>query len=360
MVTVDNLQKAPTVVQFCSKIQLEEDALDRHEVSPYDLKLYPDGMLKIASKTLQGKFTVSEQALPDIARIPEIPAQFFGSCDLRLRSACFNWRLHKRVVPNKPIQVVLRSGVVDRILNTNLLPMSQIALMNTVSNAKPEKVLKANLRVIKYGWNGHFNVSIIEPTQNCQPRSGDIVAFGVNINEGRDGAIQIQGAAFRCWCSNGAVNRICDSRQHRLRRPINRPDRQQQFLNHVSVFSRDAWSLCAEQKMALPKLTDIPIEVHERSSLRSRLRQAPFFLSVRVISQVLQRLEFEVAQHQEGASLYDLYNSMSFLGTHNRTLSDTYRTRLRLGTGEFSRHEPRICGACRQLLLDNDHETTTG
>jgi hypothetical protein len=84
------------------------------------------------------------------------------------------------------------------------------------------------------------------------------------------------------------------------------------------------------------------------------------FVSVRVIAQVLHRLEFEVAQHQEGASLYDLYNSMSFLGTHNRTLSDTYRTRLRLGAGEFSRHEPRICGACRQLLLDNDHETTTG
>jgi len=358
MVTVDILQEAPTVTQFCSKIQQEEEALDRHEVSPYDLKLYPNGMLKIASKTLQGRFTVSEQALPDIARIPEIPAPFFGGCDGRLRSACFNWRLHKRVVPNKPVQVVLRSGMVERILNSNLLPASQLALMDTVSNAKPEKVPKEDLKVIKYAWNGHFDVSIIAPTINCPPRKEDIVAFGVNISEGRDGAVQIQGAAFRCCCSNGAVNRICDSRQHRLRRPINRPDRQQQFLKHVSVFAGDAWSQCKEQKEALPKLTDIPIDMHDRSALRSRLRQAPFFLSVRVIAQVLQRLEFEVAQHQEGASLYDLYNSLSYLGTHNQTLSDTYRTRLRLGAGEFNRHEPRICSACRQLMLDNDHETT--
>ena len=357
MVTVRTLQDAPTVFEFCSKIQQEEEALDRHEASTYDLKLYPDGMLEITCKTLKAKLLVSEQSLPYMARIPEIPAVFFSSCDGRLRSICFNRRLHTHVVPNRLVQIVLRRGVVDRILNSNLLPASRVALLETISNAKPEDVSKESLKVITYAHNGRFDVSVFAPTLSCQPRRGDIVAFGVNISEGRDGAIQVQEAAYRCDCSNGAVNRFCDSRQHRLRRPINRPDRHQQFLKKASAFAREAWNHCKKQKDVLPKLVDVPVDMRDRRSLRSRLRQAPFFLSVRVIAQVLRRLEFEVTQHQEDASLFDLWNSMSYLGTHNQTLSDTYRTRLRLGAGEFSRLEPRICSTCHQLMLANDYET---
>jgi hypothetical protein len=358
MQTVKTLEAAPTVAEFCGEIQEAEKAVERHQVSAYDLKLYPNGTLKIASKTLKGEFPVAEQALPDLARISKIPALFFQDCDGRFRSVAFNWRLRTEAVPNKPVQIMLRGGTVDRILNSNLLPAGRVELLDTVADAKPENVPKESLKVIKHAWNGHLEVSIISQTENCQPRVDDTVAFGVDIREGQDGAIQIQGAAFRLRCLNGAATRVCDSRQHRLRRPINRPDRQQQFLREVSVFAREAWDQCEEQRVALPRLTGVPIDMHERGALRSRLRQAPFFLSARVIAQVLERLELEVAQHQEGATLYDLYNALSYLGTHGQGPSHTYRTRLRLGAGEFTRHEPRICSACRQLMLDDGHEPT--
>lgn len=154
MVRVKSLQEAPTLDDFLERVRQEEKGANRHQISTYDLKLYPDGMLKIASKTLQGTFPVSEEALPDIARIAKIPGPYFERCDHRLRSVSFNWRLHKKVVPKKPVQVVLRGGVVDRILNSNLLSVPWLALMDTVSNAKPEKVPKKNLRVINSSGKG--------------------------------------------------------------------------------------------------------------------------------------------------------------------------------------------------------------
>jgi len=323
MQTIKTLEEAPTLAEFCNKVQAEEKRLNWYEVFAYDLDLHHNGMLAVKSKSLQGSFPISDKAIPGLARLAEIPAPYLKDCDYRLRSVSFNRRLRQKVPAEKHLQLVLKDGILHRLRNTNLLPAPRCLILDTISKAKSENVQKERLKVIKHSWNGQFDVSIIAPNLNCQPRSGDVVAFGVNVSEGRDGAIQIQGAAFRCWCSNGAVNRICDSKKHRLRRPINRPDRQRAFLQKLSFFAHEAWSQSAEQIEALPKLKNVPIDMHGREALRSRLRQAPFFLSVRIINQILQRLEFEVARHQEDASLYDLYNSMTYLGTH--TISSFHR-----------------------------------
>lgn len=346
-----NLKKARTLTEFCNKIRQDECRSDRYNVHVSELKLRPTGKLSVNSDSISGRFPIAEAVLPDLARVAHIPYLYFADCHPRLRSASYNWRVQREILPQGRLQLVIKDGTVDRILNTNLLPAPRLAIMDTVSNAKPETEQRENLRVIQYAWDRKFDVSIIAPTLNCSPREDDLVAFGVNISEGQDGAIQIQGAAFRQWCANGAVNRICDNQQHRLRRPINRPDRQQQFLRNVSVFAIESWHQYREQEKALPKLVASPINLHEWEPLQSRLRQAPFFLSVGVINKVFMRLEWEVAQHQGGASLYDLYNAMSYVGTHHQELSSTYRSRLRAGAGEFSRHEPRICSTCRQLLL---------
>jgi len=93
MQTVKTLEEAPSVAEFCGEIQEVKKAIERHQVSAYDLKLYPNGTLKIASTTLKGEFPVTEQALPDLARISKIPALFFQDCDGRFWSVAFNWRL---------------------------------------------------------------------------------------------------------------------------------------------------------------------------------------------------------------------------------------------------------------------------
>lgn len=98
------------------------------------------------------------------------------------------------------------------------------------------------------------------------------------------------------------------------------------------------------------KLDHMALGLDQRNTLTSRLRQAPFFLSLRVITLILKQLQKE-SKEREGATLYDVYNAMTYLGSHEEALSHTYRMRLRLGAGEFTRHESRICETCRQLVL---------
>lgn len=178
-----------------------------------------------------------------------------------------------------------------------------------------------------------------------------ITVFGVNVSEGRGGAVQVQGAAFRLWCRNGATIRVCDGRKHRIRRPINRPDGQRQFLRRIGEFAEEAWRQHSDNEAGLVRLTRLPLDVDRRGALRTRLRQAPFFLSARIAGQVLNRLMAEIEGSQDSPSFYDLFNAMTYLGTHDEGLSLTYRSRLRFGAGEFSRRETRVCRLCRQPVV---------
>jgi hypothetical protein len=101
----------------------------------------------------------------------------------------------------------------------------------------------------------------------------------------------------------------------------------------------------------LSKLDRVALGLDQRDALILRLRQAPFFLSLRVVNQILDRLPVEVAGRDTPPTMYDLFNAMTFLGTHNANISAIYRSRLRLGAGEFTRHESAVCRTCRQLLL---------
>lgn len=352
MASMTTLAEAPSAAQYCTELRGRETALERHVVTPADLKLLTDGTIEVHAKTLTGVFHVADDAMPDLANLARIPERYFHDCDTELKSLSFNHRVHHRTHEDQPAQVVLREGVVDRILNRNLVSAPRAAIVDTVLNARPESVSIGEVRAVVYPSDEMFDVSLIVPSLTREPRAGDIVAFGVNVLETRDGAIQIRGAAFRLWCSNGAISRICDCQDHRLRRPSNHPDRQHSFLNGVASFARAAWQQWPEHADSLMMLTAVSIDPKDRVSLRSRLSQKPFFLSQRLVDRVVERLLWEAAQHQQLASLYDLYNAMTYVGTHTNRFSPVHRVRLRVGAGELGRRGSRICGVCRQLVLD--------
>jgi len=351
MAIIRTLHEAPTLDHFLREIQQYEESTRRFKVSAYDLKLYADGTLGVRAKGLYGRFAVSSKAIPSLARLAKIPVPFFQECDLRLRSVLFNYLVRQKVLGKEPLCLSLRGQEAVKIQNCNLLFAPRYEVLDTISKTTPKGMQPEDLKVITYDWNGEFDVSIIAPALSCEPRKDDIVAFGVNVSQSRDGAVQVQATAFRLSCSNGAVNRICDGRHHRIRRLVNRPERQRDFLRRIVLFTEEAWGQWSHQAEELARLNNSLMEQDDFSALRSRLRQAPFFLSLRVVKQVLERLEIEASQHQGGPTLYDLWNAMTFLGTHQRRLSRTYRTRLRFGAGEFTRHESRVCSACRQLVL---------
>jgi hypothetical protein len=325
---VQTIENAPTLTDFCRQVASEEKPTQQYDIFTYDLKLKFSGQLFINTPKLQGVFMLSEVALSDLADIAEIYCPYFMSCDDKLRAVSFNYRL-RRVEPEKtPMQIVLKDGVVDRISNRKLLCTRRYPILDTILNAMPERIPVETVKVMKHTWNGQFDISVIAPTLHCTPRPNDIVAFGVNISDGHAGAIQVQGAAFRCICSNGAVNRVCSSRQHRLRRPGNNSDGESAFLQKIATFLREAWNQADEHARGLEQLTQKEINPQQLASLHSRLRQAPFFLSAGIIKQVLQQMEIETAQHGYGLTLYDAYNAMTYLGTHNQKLSSVYRNRL--------------------------------
>jgi hypothetical protein len=349
---IKTLEESPRLEEFCEEIRKYENKSSRHNVKAYDLKLYPDDELEVKGKTFDGKYFISDEAGNDLAHLTEIPAPYFAKCTPELKAFNFNHRLRTEVAEGKPLQIVLKNEMIVRVLNSNLLPAPRLPILDTVSNSIPENIVKEDLGVIVHCWDeGQFDISIIASNLNCEIHKGDIVAFGIHISETRDGSMQVQGAAFRLWCSNGAINRICNGNQHRLRRPINRSDKQQQFLQRIKDFAQEAWRQWEDNAEGLMKMRDASLDSDQRNALISRLRQAPFFLSMKAINRVLERLVVEIDEHQAEPSMYDLWNALTFIGTHNTDLSLTNRFRLRLASGEFTRNESRFCNSCRQLLL---------
>jgi len=352
MSCVDILSRMPRAPEYCAALQEEENALQRYEVTAGDLKLLTDGTLEVHADSLDGRFPVSDSARPHEAKAAGIPERYYTDCDDELRVLSFNHRVRHPIRYGSPVQLGLRDDAVVSLLNGKLLPAPRAAILNTVLNAKPESVVAEEVRVVAHGPKETFDLSLFVPGWWREPRPGDLVAFGVSVREERDGPVQIHEAAYRCVCSNGAVRRTCDSRHHRLRRPLNHLDRQSLFLERVASFAREAWQPWQEHADALEELTQISIDPADRASLRSRLSQKPFFLPKRLIDQVIARLLIEVAQHQGMPSVFDLYNAMTYLGTHIERLSGTHRARLRLGAGELGRRTSRVCAACHQLILE--------
>lgn len=351
MLTTTTLDQSPRFVDFIEQLRQAEDPSARHVVTALDLELNQQERLVIKDKALNGEFAITDNAKGDLARLAKIPEQYFYDCEPDLQAYSFNRRLRRKIPTEEPLQLLMKEDIIDRVLNCNLLPVPRVPVLDTISKATPENLVREDLRLITHKWNGEIDISIIAPTLQCSPRKGDVVAFGLSVSENHRGALQVQGAAYRCICSNGAINRICDGREHRLRRPVNWANNQVSFLEKVASFARQAWDHWSDYADGLVDLRKTSLGPDQQGALESRLRQRPFFLSSGLVRQVMSRLQVETQNNDDSPSLYDLYNAMTFIGTHQTKLSTTYRTRLRLGAGEFTRRSSRFCEACSQFVL---------
>ena len=351
MSTLQSLNTKPRLDTFLKKIKNSEDNFTSFTTQAYDLELNPSGQLSFWSNKMDRTFEITQKAEQDLARLTNIPLPYFLDCDPELRAFSFNRRLLYKIPQEHVLHFLVKDNKIDRISNSNLLHSARFPIIDRISNSMPECIGREEAKVVTHSWNGKFDISIISPTATCEPRKDDIVAFGINVRDDAKGSIQVQGAAFRLWCSNGSIQRICDNNKHRLRRPLDTPGGQQKFLDKIERLARDSWSQWQTHAEGLQKLVTIPISEDRYHELQPQLRQAPFFLSAQLANQVFQRLKLETVHHQGQASLYDLYNSMTNIGSHDSEISMIYSERLRLGSGEFIRHESRVCKACRQLLL---------
>ena len=345
-----SLESAETLAQFTPRVKAAENITTRHVATVKDFKLYPAGDLAVSN--IGDHMRISDKSIEDIARISDTPVDFFaGKCDSELRATIFNYRLPKIKSDSDKVVVVLKSGIVIRIYESQLLPAPRLPILDTLQNSIPSTIPPDDVRVIPYVWNGTFDLAVIARCLTAEPVKDDIVAFGVSVAEDSNGAVQIQGATFRLACSNGAMVRICQGNEHRLRRPLDTPNGHRDFLRKVRVFAQIAWEQWGENAEQLSRLPVIPIFSERFNELRAMLRQAPFFLSAGIVQQVLRRMVNDAHSENREPSVYDLWNSLSWYGTHANNLSSRVRYFLRIGAGELTKHKSKTCSACRQLVI---------
>jgi len=344
----ENLKQAPTLAEYMSRISQNEVGLRHFKVKVSDFKLDNDSTASLVSKDIDGVFPVSSGAFADLANLAKIPQDYFLKCDDELRAISFNHRIKQLVPPEAQWAITIKDDKIYKISNSNLLTIPRVKILDTISNSKPHDVNRQDLQVIEYQYNGSFDVSIISPNTQSEPIKGDIVAFGVNVRGSRNGAIQAQGAAFRLVCSNGAINRICT--HHHLKRPQTDGLSEADFLENIAAVSRQAWNEWDAHADSLEKLTKITLDISNIEDLTKKLTAKPFFIPLKNVKLIIDYLKEH--HSRQVVTLYELYNAMTFIGTHQTSLPYDFRVRLRLGAGEISRRNSRICDLCHQLVLD--------
>jgi hypothetical protein len=349
MTTTPEVIVAPRLDDAIAEYERTTTDVVRRRVRSYDVKLYRDGTVCLADGP---RIQASAPAVSDLGRMVGIPGDcFLNKFNAKLRAFTFNYLLRTNGTEHPTFIAEIDGGTLTAVSTTCLVPVPRLGILQSLRASVPDFVDPSNLKVIAHGWNGLFDVSVISETLICEPRVGDTVAFGVSVAEDDNGAVQVQAASYRLLCKNGAINRICDSNDRRLRRPMWHTNRDDDYFRRVRALAADAWRKWEENAAGIQHLPAVPIYEERFPELRSTLRNAPFFLSAGLADRVLARLLTEATDNRAAPTAFDLWNALTHIGTHNDGLSQVMRFRLRRGAGELAHHSARTCSACKQICL---------
>jgi hypothetical protein len=342
---------APALDEFIAKLRESESGIVRREVESQHLKLYPDDTIQIEEGGVRAP--VSNEALTDLGRLVRIPSDYFlETCEPELRAYSFNYLLKNTGSEHPTVSVEIESGTVSRIYPTSLIPAPRLGILESVRKSLPADLDPSRVKFITHRWNGTFDVCVVSETRTCEPQVGDVVAFGVSVAEDLNGAVQVQAASYRLSCKNGAVNRICDNNQYRLRRPMSHTNRHDDYLRRVKALCDEAWRKWTENADNIKSLVVVPIYEERLQELKATLRNAPFFLSAAMVNRAIARMRVEVSWRRGEPTAWDLWNALTYIGSHEES-SVMMSYRLRRAAGELAHHSARTCATCRQIILSN-------
>lgn len=348
---IQSLQDASELEHFIEDTRHQEQSTTRHKTLLSDLELYPSGKLRIGAT--DEPMAITQGASLDLAKLVKIPDKYYSeTCDADLRAYSCNY-LIRRAAATSPetVAIEITENTIHKIKLAGLLPGPRLDILETIRNSIPSNVDISTVKVIVYHLNGSFDISVIAQTLTSEPQRGDTVAYGVNVAEDTKGSIQVQAAAFRLVCSNGALMRVCHHNEQRLRRPMEHTNRSADFLRRLTALARDAWRQWPQNAEDLGKMVAVPIYRERNPELIFALRNSPFFLSAGLAEQALERTEVEARRRNSEPTAWDLWNSLTFLGTHVSQIPHRLRYRLRIGAGELAHHSARTCAACHQVVL---------
>ncbi len=353
MVNLDGLKKAPTVTEFRKKL-VDDNLAQYIQVEAKQLRMNEKGYLELHGMNTD-PLTLDTEALTDLAKLAKIPPAYFEEkCSDTMRAYNFNQRFKMELPLNENLEVKIAGSEALRVQDADLLRTSRNRILDSVLNGIPTHIYSGDLRVVNSQVNGILDISLVSPTTTSEPRKDDIVCFGVNVIEMKDGAVQVGTAIYRLICSNEAITKVCSGKQ-KIRRPKNDPDKENAFLKTIEKQTIDAWMQWHYVAKGLEQLTKEPVDNNFVDGMILRLQQRPFFVSKKIAIAIKDRVKFEA--RRSTLTLYEVWNALTFLASHpevkGKIVPWQYSHRIRLGAGTMARSFGHICNECHQLVLSD-------
>lgn len=353
MTTLQSWDTAPTLEAFNATLSSQEDPASRIEVPAGSVILEPSGDVVANTKSGSIQLKPITAALTDMAQHTGIPLDYFvDRCPPALRAASFN-TLRPLVLPDGvPLHLVVQDNILQRVIKDDgFTNLSLKEILDAVSRNIPPDVPADTLKVIEHHRDVAFDITLASPRRPIEPRPGDVVATGLNVNNLRRGAIQVNAATYRLRCANGAICRACDSVHHYIRRSRQGAGDKLRILQRLQAAAALAWAQYAEMSKRLSLLDKQVLSGDTRDALSAQLRRDPFRIHSDCVGKVFQRLGQETGDGGKPPTFLDLWNATSYVGSHDPDIAPSDRIRLRYAAGAFIRSESRFCETCSQLVL---------
>ncbi|MCZ2343631.1 MAG: hypothetical protein LC104_17835 [Bacteroidales bacterium] len=345
---ISHLNDAPSANDYLKALEYEESSREFKPVSAGKLLLAEGGLLQVEGELLE----IAAEAMIDLAKLAQIPSDYFKDIDPVLRSISFNHRLFQFHGEDETLEVtVSNDNAILRVQRPQFgqFPASQAvqALLESV----PEHTVSNDIRVVEYGrGDRRLDLALISPALEAEPHRGDIVCGGVHLTIEENGAVQVGPESFRLVCRNGAMARVCPGGKHRLRRGQGQ-NSDRKFMTTLREFGRTAWRDWDHVKQGLESLARQKLEHGDIGPIMQGLRRSPFFIS----AGAARRVEEQLRGLGSDLTFYDLHNAITYVGSHDHNVLPQYRHRLRLGAGQLARGRAGVCQECRRLMIGAAH-----
>jgi len=314
-----------------------------------EVRLSDDGRLV----TSGGRHALSDKSRVWLARQAGIPVHFFRELSADLQAVLFN-RLFPlsasaRELPDE-LRVSLQGEVVVGFSGGQFPLLSNLKVLEAALDTAPPG-LKENENAFEVGHfelNGRFGLSLVSRDLSAEPRVGDVVRAGIDIDHSDAGerGTQISSYFLRLVCRNGMLARVCEHGEAlRVRR--GGPESHESVLNRIRHLAGLAWTDLSGGLRLLRVLSQETVDDPE-AVLEKIIRDHGLAPSRKFLRQLLQALSQD--ELGNGGTLYDALNAISRVETHSASRPLAWRRCLLFASGEILRERFERCPQCRSIL----------
>jgi len=287
-------------------------------------------------KILGEEHPLTDVGLQYAATCIGIPASYSKKCPYHMLREHLNYWCG---VPGNKMRFFLRDGKVVGAYKNRPDYHSNVMLHdNILAGIKDTKVLGYH----QVSTDLNYSRFCVVLDKTFEPKTGDPLYGGISVQNSIFGskALEVTPYIFRQWCSNGAIT--SESLSKWSRRSNNTDDI---ALWAQSAADRSVKELNCEFNR-IKQLTEIGVGQPD-STLKSIFRK--FGIPTRTQGIIRD----EVAKQNDGMgaqTMYDVWNAVTAVGTHNQALSQESARDLQLVAGEMTK-DYTVCDKCHQVIL---------